>query len=54
MLGYKAGLSILSENIQSINAKFDNFLSFISRVSTYHPISAICLQECWLDKKDTD
>ena len=56
MLAYKAGLSILSGNIQSINAKFDGFQSFVSRVNTSHPISAIlvCLQECWLDEKDTD
>ena len=54
MLAYKAGLSILSGNIQSINAKFDDFESFVSRVNTSHPISAICLQECWLDEKDTD
>ena len=54
MLAYKAGLSILSGNIQSINAKFDDFQSFVTRVNTSHPISAICLQECWLDEKDTD
>ena len=50
----KAGLSILSGNIQSINAKFDEFQSFVTRVNTSHPISAICLQECWLDEKDTE
>ena len=54
MFSYKAGLSILSGNIQSINAKFDDFQSFVSRVNTSHPISAIYLQECWLDEKDTD
>ena len=54
MLAYKACLSILSGNIQCINAKFDDFQSFVSRVNTSHPISAICLQECWLDEKDTD
>ena len=54
MLAYKAGLSILSGNIQSINAKFDKFESFVSRVNTSHPISDICLQECWLGEKDTD
>ena len=41
MLAYKAGLSILNGNIQSINAKFDDFQSFVSRVNTSHPISAI-------------
>ena len=54
MLANKAGLSILSGNIQSIHAKFDEFHSFVLRVNTSHPISAICLQECWLDEKDTD
>ena len=55
MLAYNAGLSILSESIiQSINAKFDDFQSFVTRVNTSHPISATCLQECWLDEKDTD
>ena len=47
MLVYKAGLSILSRNIQSSNAKFDDFQSSL-------PIFAIYLQECWLDEKDTD
>ena len=41
-------------NIQSINAKFDEFQSFVIRVNTSHPISATCLQECWLDDKDTE
>ena len=54
MLAYKAGLSILSGNIQSINAKFNDLQSFVFRVNTSHPISAICLQECWLDEKDSD
>ena len=54
MLASKAGLSILSGNIQSTNAKFDEFQSFVTRVNTSHHISAICLQECWLDEKDTE
>ena len=54
MLASKAGLSILSGNILSINAKFDEFQSFVTRVNTSHPIGAICLQECWLDEKDTE
>ena len=45
----KAGLSILSVNIQSINAKFDEFESFIDKVNQTHHISTICLQECWLN-----
>ena len=43
-----------SENTQSINAKFDEFQFFVMKVKTSHPISVICLQECWLDEKDTD
>ena len=33
MLAYKAGLSILSGTIQSINAKCDDFQSFVTRVT---------------------
>ena len=54
MLASKAGLSILSGNIQRINANLDEFQSFVTRVNTSHIISAICLQECWLDDKDTE
>ena len=56
MLANKASLSILSGNIQSINAKFDEFQSFVLRVNTFHPISAIhvCLRECWFNEKDTN
>ena len=54
MLTNKAGLSMLSGNVQYTNAKFDGFQSFVSRVNTSHPISAICIQECWLDENDTD
>ena len=49
LLNTKAGLSVLSVNIQSINAKFDEFESFIDKVNQTHPISTICLQECWLN-----
>ena len=52
LLVKKPGLSILSVNIQSVNAKFDKFESFVSRINLINPISAICLQECWLG--DTD
>ena len=54
MLASKAGLSIWSGIIQSLNAKFDEFQFFVARVNTSHPISAICLQECWLDEKNTE
>ena len=49
LLSSKAGVSIISGNIQSINAKFDEFGSFVDRVNTHNPISAILLQECWID-----
>ena len=47
-------LYFICGNIQRITGKFDDFQSFVTRVNTSHPISAICLQECWLDEKDTD
>ena len=49
MLSNKAGMSILSGNILSINAKFDELSSFVDRVNTHNPISAIFLQEYWID-----
>ena len=52
LLNKKAGLTILSVNIQCVNTKFDDLESFINRVNLSNPISVICLQECWL--KDTD
>ena len=54
LLSSKAGMSILSGNIQSINAKFDEFSSFVDRVNTLNPISAILLQECWIDDNAID
>ena len=42
----KPGLSIFSVNIQSVNAKFDEFESFVSKMNLINHISAICLQEC--------
>ena len=54
LLSSKAGMSILSGNIQNINAKFDEFSSFVDRVYTHYPISAILLQECWIDDNAID
>ena len=54
MLANKAGITILSRNIQSIKAKFDELEAFINRVNTSNPISLICLQECWLDEKNIE
>ena len=42
----KPGFSILSMNIQSVNAKFDEFQSFVIRMNIINLISSICLQEC--------
>ena len=52
LLVEKTGLSILSVNIQNVNAKFDEFQFFINRMNVTNPISAICLQECWLGDAD--
>ena len=49
LLSSKASMSILSENIQIINAKFDEFSSFDDRGNTHNPFRAILLQECWID-----
>ena len=54
LLSSKAGMSIISGNIQSISANFDEFSSFVDRVNTYNPISAILLQECWIDDNAID
>ena len=43
LLTNKADYTILSINIQSINAKFDEFEAFINRMNVTNPISAICL-----------
>ena len=50
----KAGMSILSGNIQSINAKFDEFSSFVDRINTHNPISAILLLECCINDNAID
>ena len=54
LLSSKAGMSILGGNIQSINAKFVEFSSFVDRVNTHNLISAILLQECWIDDSAID
>ena len=46
LLVHKASFSILSLNIQSVNAKFDEFQLFVNRINLTNPIIAICLQEC--------
>ena len=49
----KAGLCILDLNIRNIYTNFDEFQLFIERVNILNPISAICLNECWI-KPDSD
>ena len=48
----KSKLSILSLNIQTINAKFDEFKIILDNKNQPHPISVICLQETHLDEND--
>ena len=45
MLANKAGLTILSGNIQSIKAKFDELEAFINRVNTSNSISLVVSDE---------
>ena len=52
LLSKKAGLTILSVNIQYINTKFNDFESVVNRMNLTNSISVICLQECWI--KETD
>ena len=42
VLSKKSGMSILSGNIQNINAKFDEFSTFVNKLNAHNPISAIC------------
>ena len=51
MLSKHEGLCILDLNIQNIYAKFDEFESFVERVTQTNPISAICLNECWINEQ---
>ena len=48
LLSTKAGLTILDLNIRNIRSNFDELELFINRVNISNPISAICLNECWL------
>lgn len=48
LLSTTAGLSILDLNICNAFTKFDEFESLVERVNINYPISAICLNECWL------
>jgi len=50
LLTSKAGLCILDLNIRNIHSNFDELELFINRVNICNPISAICLNECWIGK----
>ena len=41
-------MCILDLNIANIFTKFDEFKSFVDSVNVSNPISAICLNECWI------
>ena len=40
-------LSMVSQNCQSINAKFDQLKLFLADINSDSPISVICIQETW-------
>ena len=42
-------MSLLSLNIQSINAKFDEFKIALDQLNNKQPINIICIQETWVD-----
>ena len=46
-----AALSILDLNIQNIFSKFDELVCFIQTTNIKNPISAICLNECWISQE---
>ena len=50
LLSNKACLTILDFNIRNIRSNFDELYLFIKRVNISNPISAICLNECWLSE----
>ena len=45
----RSKLSVLSLNIQSINAKFDEFKIALDQLNSKQPINIICIQETWVD-----
>ena len=47
---FHSGISILSLNIQSISAKFNELCVFIDTISEKAMIKIICLQETWLSE----
>ena len=47
----KSDLSIVSLNVQSINAKFDEFRIALTEINKKHHVSIICIQESWLSSE---
>ena len=53
LISNKDGICILDLNVQNVFTKFDDLESFVNRVNETHPISAICLNECWINDIDS-
>ena len=55
LISNKVGICIglLDLNVQNVFTKFDELKSFVNRVNETHPISAICLNECWINDIDS-
>ena len=51
LLASNEGLIVLDLNVCNAFTKFDELEIFIERVNINNPISAICLNECWLNSK---
>ena len=52
---FKTNFTLLDINIQSINAKFDSFVTFLEDLSKQDfYFSAICIQESWVDSNVVD
>ena len=47
----KSNLSIVSLNVQSIRAKFDEFQIAMNEINKKHHVSIICIQESWLSSE---
>ena len=48
LVSTKAGLTILDLNIRNIRLNLDELELFLNRINILNPISAICLNECWI------
>ena len=51
MSSNNSNFSILSLNVQSINARFDELKITIEHINQVHTISVICIQESWLENE---